>query len=92
MTRTEEGFEYNDAVASGQVSERKAPKKGDGERRRSTSALPLQEPHSEWAATKHRGSSADSSELIEKVFSLDTSAFVVVVFDLPGAFDRCSTG
>jgi hypothetical protein len=67
MAQRGEGFKYDDAVASGQVSERKAARNGDGERRRSTSALLLQEPHSEWAATKHRGSSADSSELIEKV-------------------------
>ncbi|XP_039790494.1 serine/threonine protein phosphatase 2A 55 kDa regulatory subunit B beta isoform-like isoform X2 [Panicum virgatum] len=54
----------------GQVSEHKAPKEGDGEprRRASTAAsLPLQEPRSERATTKPRGSSADSADQIEKV-------------------------
>ncbi|KAG2659865.1 hypothetical protein PVAP13_1KG384600 [Panicum virgatum] len=63
---------FDDAVASGQVSEHKAPpKEGDGEPRRSAStagaSLPLQEPRSERATTKPRGSSADSSDQIEKV-------------------------
>ncbi|CAN6279209.1 unnamed protein product [Urochloa humidicola] len=51
------------------VSEHKAPKKEDGERRRSTgSLLPLQEPYSEWATTtKPRVSSADPAERIEKI-------------------------
>ncbi|KAG2652368.1 serine/threonine protein phosphatase 2A 55 kDa regulatory subunit B beta isoform-like isoform X3 [Panicum virgatum] len=52
------------------VSEHKAPKEGDGEprRRASTAAsLPLQEPRSERATTKPRGSSADSADQIEKV-------------------------
>jgi len=54
------------------VSEHKAPpKEGDGEPRRSAStagaSLPLQEPRSERATTKPRGSSADSSDQIEKV-------------------------
>ena len=70
-TEREKGSSNNgDAVASGQVSEHKAPKEGDGEprRRASTAAsLPLQEPRSERATTKPRGSSADSSDQIEKV-------------------------
>ncbi|CAN6232470.1 unnamed protein product [Urochloa humidicola] len=52
------------------VSEREAPKKGDDERRRSTSALPLQlqEPHFEWATMiPARASSADPAEQIGKM-------------------------